>query len=239
MAVAAPPLENKAKGGIMAPKCYPLSVAIVKTVLCPFVKKVNGAHNIPKGPYVLVANHSSFMDGVILAGEIGWAAKKPLHMVSVSEPWNHWLWRWFMISGRNVPLDRKDPHGGEAMMGKALSWLKSGEGVGLFPEGHVNNGSKLRRARPGPALMALESGAKILPVGIRRSSEVLPLGASKPALRKIITLNIGGALDITDQSLEYRNSPQAKRVQLVKSVTDEMMREISALSGQRLARSPA
>ncbi len=50
-------------------------------------------------------------------------------------------------------------------MGEACEKLSQGQTVVIFPEGHLSHGKALRRAGSGAALLALKSGATLVPVG--------------------------------------------------------------------------
>ena len=219
----------------MAAKSFPLSVTIARVFLTPFLAGVEGGDTLPAdGRYIVAANHSSFMDGVVLAVQYAWLTKKPLHMISVAGPFQHPILGWFLRSSRCIPMDRKESRGGDMMIRKALSFLQMGEAVGIFPEGHVNNGRRMRFPRPGVALLALESGAPVVPIGITGSSQVLPLGESRPRLRRLIQLNIGQPLDFSAESREYHAAGRAQRTRLVQTVLDRIVTNVAPLADQGL-----
>jgi len=67
--------------------------------------------------------------------------------------------------------------------------LAQGQALGMFPEGMRSRGGQLRRAFHGSALIALRSGAPILPVGITGTEKIK--GAAWLLRRPQITVNIG------------------------------------------------
>lgn len=216
----------------MARKSFPIAVGISTLALAPFMRSVRDTERIPDGPFLAVSNHSSFMDGVVLANEFAWAMKRPLHVISVEHPFRHWLFGWVLRSGRAISLDRSAHDTGLRMMQDALGYLRMGEPVALFPEGHVNKGTRMRKLRPGAALLALESGVPILPVGIRGSSQVLPFGTPYPRLRRCVEVNIGTPLFFTEESAAYQSSPRRERWGYAVKILNRLATEIAALAGQ-------
>ena len=54
---------------------------------------------------------------------------------------------------------------GREALGEAREKLSQGQSVVIFPEGHLSHGKALRRAGSGAAMLALKSGAPVVPVG--------------------------------------------------------------------------
>jgi 1-acyl-sn-glycerol-3-phosphate acyltransferase len=61
-----------------------------------------------------------------------------------------------------------------------LALLADGEAVLVFPEGGRGDGKTLGEANKGVTLLAMKSGAPVLPVGIAGSHKWLPHGAKFP-----------------------------------------------------------
>jgi 1-acyl-sn-glycerol-3-phosphate acyltransferase len=65
-------------------------------------------------------------------------------------------------------------------MREAIRRLRSGEVIGIFPEGRVFSREQPGEFRPGVALLARRSGAPVVPVHIRGSAEAWPSGRAWP-----------------------------------------------------------
>lgn len=203
----------------------------------PWFRAVYHKERIPhRGACVFVANHSSFLDGIVLSAYLNLYLRHSVHTIAYQEPFAHWLMGWVLRSGGCIPFDRKDRDDIWRMMREAVSFLANGEPVTLFPEGHLNDGTKLRLPRPGAALLALESGAPFVPVGIRGSHEAFPLGVKIPRPRRIVELHFGHPIDVTERSEAYHASAPAERRLLVESVLYDVMTSISDLSGLKMPR---
>lgn len=125
--------------------------------------EVSGVENVPTtGPLIVAANHISFLDGLFLALVI----PRHVHLITKVESLNipilgGFIGLWGAFPVRRGVVDRKALH-------KALTLLAQGKVLGFFPEGTRGRGAtthKLLRAKPGITVVALRSGAPILPVG--------------------------------------------------------------------------
>jgi len=124
------------------------------------VGHVEGQRHLPTaGPCILVANHLSFFDAVViyaLAGGdnlTGWAAEK----------WeNNLIFGTFLRLGNAVFIQRGqvDRHALE----HAADWLRAGKIFGMTPEGTRSLDGALGRARPGVAYLASLVDCPIVPI---------------------------------------------------------------------------
>lgn len=214
-------------------KCMPIAIAGPRTFLAPLMKPTVGAENLPRsGPCIVAANHSSLLDGIVLTAWTAWLRKLPTHTIAYDDPFKHWFMGWMLRSARCIPFARGDQASSRAMLGLALGYLARGEAVGIFPEAHLNNGKRLRRARPGAGLLALEAGVPVVPIGLRGTAEVMPQGAAWPRLGIRGQMWIGSPLSTSEASARYHdcNDPR-ERVDIVQGFLERLMGEITNLSG--------
>lgn len=216
----------------MAWKNFYVSAGMVAAAALPFYGGSSGGGNIPDGPCIIAANHSSFLDGPLLALAYACEKYRPLHMIAYEEPFNNWLLGYFLRSGGSIPFKRGDRSSQTAMLRTALGWLAAGEAVGIFPEGHINQRLLLNRPRPGAALLALESGATILPAAVVGSSKMLPIGKRIPRFGRRIRVVFGRPLYLMEKEERYRTLPADERKNLVDNLGYRIMRAIGMLSGR-------
>ncbi len=217
-------------------KCLPLCTAGCKLFTRLWFKKFHDADRVPpKGRLIYVCNHSSLLDGLILNTELNWVRRQATHTIAYKEPFDHWFMGYIMRSSRCIPFERGNDASAEIMLRTALGWLKQEEAVALFPEGHLNDGKTLRLPRPGAAVLALESGAPVLPLGLRGTHEVFPLD-KRPRFRRRVTLHAGRLIDTGEMSAAYHNSDRKERAKLIGELSLMMMRQICDLSGLSLHR---
>jgi 1-acyl-sn-glycerol-3-phosphate acyltransferase len=113
--------------------------------------------------------------------------------------------------------------------------LASGDWLGLAPEGTRSRTGILGVPMPGVALLAVRSGALVLPVGIAGSERTWPIGARRPRFGTTVTIRFGPSLDLG--SAERDRGPNAgpgpaertDRRAAVDASTETMMRAIARL----------
>ena len=113
--------------------------------------QVFGAEQVPQfGPLLLVANHDSAWDPLVIAEALG--RRRQIRALARSSLWSsHLLGRVLDAMGQ-IPLDRGQQDA--QAMGRAVAALASGSCIGVFPEGTVSRGRQLR-ARSGVGRLAL------------------------------------------------------------------------------------
>lgn len=216
----------------MAWKSFYLAAAMVGTASLPFSTGYVGGTNIPDGPCIIAANHSSFLDGPFLALAYAREKLRPLHMIAYEEPFHNWLFGYILRSGRCIPFKRGDRRSQGRMLETALGWLNAGEAVGIFPEGHINQMPALLRPRPGAAVLALETGLPVIPAAITGSEQAFPAGRRLPRLGRRVRVAFGRPMHLLDKEHQYRDLPKEERKVLVKNLGYRIMRAIGQLSGR-------
>lgn len=216
----------------MAWKSFYLAAGIVKTLSLPLCRGAEGTRHIPEGACIVAANHSSFLDGPLLALAYAEVRLRPLHMIAYGEPFRHWLMGWILRSGGAIPFRRGDARSQGRMLETALGWLAAGEAVGIFPEAHINRRPRLGRARPGVSLLALESGAPIVPAAIIGSDRAFPPGSRWPRFGCDAVVRFGRPVGLLEKETFYAELPADERRMLVKNLGYRVMRAIGELSGR-------
>jgi len=142
---------------------------------------IAGEANIPRtGPVIVVANHISLLDGFLLL------AFWPRRITFLSAAY---LFKMLVVGAflRAIGAISVQNEGGElAGMRRALRVLQRGDTLAIFPEGRVCQLDNLCPFQTGWAYLALKAGAPVLPVVIKGTRSVLPVGAVFPRRRKIL-----------------------------------------------------
>ncbi|MDH4363909.1 MAG: 1-acyl-sn-glycerol-3-phosphate acyltransferase, partial [Acidimicrobiia bacterium] len=105
--------------------------------------------------------------------------------------------------------------------------LTEGGLFAIYPEGTRSRTGDLYRGKTGAARLAIETGAPIIPVGLIGTPEVQPVGSNRPRFFRRVRVRFGQPITVD----RYRSRPGDRAV--LRELTDEVMFEIQALTGQR------
>jgi 1-acyl-sn-glycerol-3-phosphate acyltransferase len=123
--------------------------------------KVEGAGRVPAtGPVILCPNHVFWMDPVTVACSI----RRRVYYMAKDELFHNPLKRVFLRAVGAFPVRRHEVD--RAAVKAALRVLKQGRVLGLFPEGTRSRTGVLQKGEEGASLLALRTGAPVIPVGI-------------------------------------------------------------------------
>ncbi len=155
-----------------------LSVMLLARLL--FRVEVWGAEHVPRtGPAMIVANHSSVLDPPI----VGVAAPRPLHFMAKAELFSIPLFGRLIraVNARPVRREGSDPRA----LREALRILEGGCALLVFPEGTRGAEGVLRAGKAGAGMLALLSGAPVVPAYIEGTGRALPRGRILPRPVKV------------------------------------------------------
>ena len=178
---------------------------------------------IPRdGPLIIAANHASNLDAPVvgawliprLGRRIQWLGKRELFAWPIVG--------WVAANGGVHPVDR-DRADVEAFR-LASRILDGGHVLFVFPEGTRSPDGGLQAARDGLALLALRSGAPIVPIGIGGSDRVWPKGQRFPHPGGRVVVHVGRPFRPADELPPGTDRKVAKTL-----VTRLIMERIAAL----------
>ena len=129
-----------------------------------FRVKINGLENIPvANKLLIVANHESFLDGLLL----GLFLPKRATFVVHTGVLKIWLFRQFLRLTPHLAVDPTSP----LAMKKVIRRLEAGENVVIFPEGRITLTGSLMKVYDGPGFVAAKTGVTILPVHVEGAAQ--------------------------------------------------------------------
>jgi 1-acyl-sn-glycerol-3-phosphate acyltransferase len=142
-----------------------------------------------KGPFIVAANHASAIDppivGMALKHKATYMAKHELLQAPVLGP--------LLRSIGVFPVRRGEPD--RKAIRRSLEILESGGVLVMFPEGTRSIDGRLRAPEPGAAMIALRTGAPVMPVAVINSHRILPKGARRPKMQQV-TVRMGPPLAV-------------------------------------------
>jgi 1-acyl-sn-glycerol-3-phosphate acyltransferase len=189
---------------------------------------VTGTENVPlTGGVILASNHLSFIDSFA----IPLAAPRQVHFLAKDDYFKGTgirgrLTRELFESVGAIPVDRHSSRAAQESLEAALKVLSEGEAFGIYPEGTRSRDGRLYRGRTGVGYLALTAQVPVVPVALAGTRDIQPVDARIPRLAKV-SVAFGKPMDFTER---YAGMPQGRAR---RTVTDEIMDAIAALSGQQ------
>ncbi|HEX7813966.1 MFS transporter [Dyella sp.] len=140
-----------------------LTWAIVNTL---YRTRVDGAEKIPEeGAVLLVCNHISFMDPLILMGSL----RRPMRFVMYYKIFNIPVLRFVFRTARAIPIAgfKEDPAVLDAAYEEIDAALAAGEAVCIFPEGGLTRDGAVAAFRPGVEKILARRPVPVVPLALR------------------------------------------------------------------------
>lgn len=175
---------------------YPLCSVAIRSLLHLLAPRlcVTGRQHVPyRGGVIFSANHVSNIDSALLADVV----RRPLRFMAMQEMFDSpWLGPLVRFAGA-FPIERHTADRSALRLAEHL--LRQGHALVIYPEGQLSPDGKTGPMHPGAVLLALKTGAPIVPVGICGSQHLMPYGLTppRPTLRRV-RLHIGPPLDFSD-----------------------------------------
>lgn len=176
---------------------------------------VEGKENIPKdGVCVFVSNHQGNFDIPVLLTSLdkpnGIVAKKEIEKLPFVKGWMYLL--------NCVFIDRENPRKAMSTINEAISLVKSGRSMVIFPEGTRSKGGPVAPFKGGAFRICEKSGAPVVPVCINGTYKVMEANNNwlKPADVKIKIL----------PAIETKDMERAQLKELSDIVREEIVRNL-------------
>lgn len=186
--------------------------------------KTVGRDQLPTdGPAILAANHNSVIDSFFLPV----AAARPVSFVGKAEYLDDWKTRRLFPALGMIPIDRSGGDASARALDAAAKVLDGGSLFGIYPEGTRSRTGLLHKGHTGAARLSVRTGAPVIPVGILGTRAIQPPDSSVPKCFRPAEIRFGRPIypaestSVTDARLRFRQ------------MTDELMFEIRALTGQQ------
>ena len=190
--------------------------------------RVEGAvDEIPRtGPVIIAANHSSNLDVPVLGSTLMPRMGRRFQWLGKRELFDWPVIGWIARNGGVHAIDRGAADVEAFRLAARI--LEDGHALFVFPEGTRSHDGQLGEGRDGVAVLALRTGAPIVPVGVTGSYERWPRGQKLPHPGGRVTARVGSPFRLADElplGLDRREAKVA--------ATDLIMRRIAALLPER------
>ncbi len=184
--------------------------------LCATPLVVRGLENLsPETPCVLVSNHASYLDGIVLVAVLPGKLSSTGYysFVAKRELLDSFISRTYLKRIGSDFVERYESQRSLEDVKQVARSLQSGHSPIFFPEGTFTRAPGLMPFRMGAFVVAAEAGAPVVPVSIRGTRSILRDGHWFPR-RGIITVTIGKPI-VTEgkgwaAALRLRNTARAE-----------------------------
>jgi 1-acyl-sn-glycerol-3-phosphate acyltransferase len=140
-----------------------------------FRLRIEGGRHIPRtGAALLIANHQSFLDPILL----GLCSSRPLRYLARRTLFQNRFFGGLIRALRAVPIDQEGV--GKEGLRTILDELQAGEAVVVYPEGERTPDGKVHALKPGVHLLIRRTQAPIVPVGIAGAFDAWPRSRKYP-----------------------------------------------------------
>jgi 1-acyl-sn-glycerol-3-phosphate acyltransferase len=195
-----------------------------------WLKKINNISKLPqKGPCIIVANHTSYVDWIILSAiyrdkYIVFLGNKELH----KRPIVNWLMKLNIL----IYIDTENP--GYSYFREVVRRLKQGHIVVIYPEGTRSKTGKMLKPKIGFVKLALLTKSPIVPIGIKGAFNILPPNKKIPRLYRCEVF-VGDKIEINSSDplftgLIKRDSPISRET--MQEIAFRIMESIRIMAGQ-------
>ena len=182
---------------------------------------IEGVEHLPRsGAFILVANHCSNLDPLMMGWASGHQIGRVVHFMAKIEM-RRWPIIGWLATQSGVYFVRRG-EGDRAAQRFSLEALAAGRPIAMFPEGTRSRNGHLREGKPGAALIAMRSGAPLVPAAVSGTHRIFP-GRSRWPRPTRAGIRIGEPF-----TLPHRPTGRLDRADLAEG-TERIMSAIEAL----------
>ncbi|MDX8035184.1 lysophospholipid acyltransferase family protein [Lentzea sp. BCCO 10_0856] len=173
----------------MSDRVYPPVIAAAKLMFRVLDLRitVEGAHHVPRtGGAVLASNHVSYLD-FIFAGFGARPSGRLTRFMAKHEIFANKIAGPLMRGMHHIPVDRS---AGQASYQQALSALRTGEVVGIFPEATISRSFTVKDIKSGANRLAHEAGVPLIPMALWGTQRLWTKGRPKNLTQRHVPITI-------------------------------------------------
>ena len=190
------------------------------------------AARLPSGAVIVIANHTSYADGILLA-LVSRRLGRSLRLLAMAKVFRTPFVGGFARRLGYIPVERGSAIAASSL-DAAFEALEAGEAVGIFPEGRLTRHPDRwpEQARTGVVRLAIRSGAPIVPIAMVGAHRVLDRDhqirqlVSNIVLRPRVDTAVGAPIDVRAWQVDA-DDPAA-----VRAATDRVMSSLISLVAQ-------
>ena len=148
---------------------------------------VEGAQHVPRnGGAVLATNHVSYLD-FIFCGFGALPSKRLVRFMAKQEVFTHRISGPLMRGMHHIPVDRS---AGLAAYESALSALRAGEVVGVFPEATISRSFQVKELKSGAVRLAAAADVPLIPMALWGGQRLWTKGRPRTLTKRHVPVSI-------------------------------------------------
>lgn len=202
-----------------------LKIFVFPIIRLIWVGRVNGLENIPQKSGVIIAsNHKSYFDFICFSA----VSPRMLHYLTAAIFFKKWWWRPLVTLTGQIKVERYGSNkrkSAKQALAQAVSLLRQGEVIGIFPEGTRSRSGKLQKAFTGVARLALTAKVPVVPVGMIGTYKIMSPHENLPHFKKC-QIRVGESMSFEEYYGQQDNSV------VLEKVTTHVMSSIAKLAGE-------
>lgn len=192
--------------------------------------RFRAAQALPPGAVIIISNHASYADGVLLAlvcRRLG----RPVRLLATGGVFRAPVLGGLVRRLGFIPVERGSATASDSLA-TAAEALRSGEAVGIFPEGRTTRDPNQwpERAKTGAVRLALATGAPIVPIAMVGTHRLLPREHAvrflirNLVLRPKVLVEVGDPIDVMALASSSEPAPEELR-----RLADDVMASLVSL----------
>ena len=139
---------------------------------CGISVTLTGKENIPHQGSILLFNHTSLLDILVLQACVG--SHISLRFGAKTELFRIPIFSSFMKKIGTLPITRGDAKKTQNVYLESISKVHGGQSIALAPEGGRSDGIEMKKFKSGPFAFAIQAQAPLLPIVIHGNKNILP-----------------------------------------------------------------
>ena len=219
----------------MADLVYPPVIGAIKVFWKYLGLKFDfeGVENIPReGGAVLSINHIGYLD-FALAGTAALPAGRYVRFMAKKEIFDNKLAGPLMRGMHHICVDRSS---GTASFVAALRALRSGEIIGIFPEGTISVSFEIKELKTGAVRLAMGAGVPVIPTIVWGSQRIWTKKVKRDLRRKKVPITVAfGAPLYFDKQSDVEAGEKLLRATMISMLHEVQEKYPDSHQGQRWA----
>ncbi len=134
--------------------------------------KIKGIENIPDKPCIIISNHESYLDFLLIGYVLKRKANKEFRFWAKTKVIKHSLWRFYSSMFDSIEVCECGNF--RQLTELSLQTLNGGKFVCIFPEGRRSRNGNIQNFKAGYLKVAATSGIEIVPLFLENTFEIWP-----------------------------------------------------------------